>query len=235
MVFCMASAGAILDADVCPILQPCHQPPAGPPGGHWHWHCGVARPAPDANCSLATCRHACLPCTCAAQLLHACMHGKYVAGDAGMLCMHPFVSVLTTLRWVLPGKHRTCSMCGTVHSVHAWRSSVSETSSLHLIYYSALFAHLARDSSHAGFTVYDSSLHHSVGMGTGTETLLWHQMSCSARKNWTQKAGDEPLAFTFLSDFCQCFNIFWSQHPAEVWIKAQIQVTCSPLRDIHWT
>lgn len=60
-------------------------------------------------------------------------------------------------------------MCGTVHSVHAWRSSVSETSSLHLIYYGALFAHLAHDSSHAGFTVYDSSLHHSVGMGTGTE------------------------------------------------------------------
>lgn len=45
---------------------------------------------------------------------------------------------------------------------------MSETSSLHLIYYGALFAHLARDSSHAGFTVYDSSLHHSVGMGTKT-------------------------------------------------------------------
>lgn len=174
-------ASAILDADVCACLQPWHQPPAGPPEGHWHWYCSGARPVPDANCSLATCHHACLSCTCAAQLLHACMENMLLEMPECCACIHLFQYL-----W-------HCGECFqksigpapcAVQCIQSMHGEVVYLGRVHYTWFTVVVCLLIRlMTRNAGFIVYASSLHHSATMGTETETLFWHQASCSARKN----------------------------------------------------
>lgn len=225
-------ASAILDADVCPCLQPWHQPPAGPPEGHWHWYCGGARPVPDANCSLATCHHACLSCTCAAQLLHACMENMLLEMPECCACIHLFQFL-----W-------HCGECFqksigpapcAVQCIQSMHGEVVYLGRVHYTWFTVVVCLLIRlMTRNAGFIVYASS---QCNYGDRDRNPLLTPSVMLSQKELDTKSRRWALSI-YISQwkaFANAFNTFWSQHPAEVWIKVQIQVTHSPLRVIHRT